>query len=214
MNAIRQLLDQVIVTGQLPDADDITAAVTRGATVAERQTARQEIRRTARRIIGAVELNVPDQAAQLAADTAEALARFTNDDTAKGPRELAAGVPRSQQFDPGTPKKRSVDAQPLHELLAGATRGGIRAVELDKLRTRSGASADEVSQWRKDVLNASREVARVYGAGNQGLARRMAAEFAEEHAGMLAGPATTDPHADVDDPRELAALVSRGRGHN
>lgn len=208
MNQIHTLLTRVVETAQLPSADEIRDVVDRGSSVAEKVDARKQIERAAKRIIGALDAGMADKARQHAEDTADSLGHMTSDggDDAT-PRALAERITASQPQD----QDRRPSSAPVKSLLlAGLRLGGARPSDLDDLVTRRDASEDEVAKWRERVIEASREVSRVYQSGNQGAARRLAAEHAVGLADMLAPAERVDPAAGIDDPRELARLIHRG----
>lgn len=208
MNQIGNLLAEVLATGKVPTVTAVADVVDRGTSTTDRHAARTKIYRAAKQIVQALDSGLPDQAEQLVTDTADELGEFTSGgDTSHNPRELADKISAEQHTrKPAGPKP---DIAPLRELLTLATRNGLAASDLDKVRTRTGATAEQVQQWRSDVLADARKINQAYAAGNQGLARRMAAEAAVEHSDLLAAPERVDPAEGVDDPRELAALVSR-----
>ncbi|MDB5288735.1 MAG: hypothetical protein JWR05_3684 [Mucilaginibacter sp.] len=215
MNPVHQLLEQVVDTGRLPDTEAIAAVVTRGHSVRDRETARRGILREARRIIGALDSGLPDQARAAAEDAAETYAEFTDDDTARDGRDLAADVPRARAHAftmPANPN--SAGARQLEEVLGSRVRDRVTAADLDRITTRTDATAKQVAEWRDEILAASRQISRTYASGQQGTARRLVKEAAVRFADMVADPDGRDPNEDIDDPRELAALVARSHNHS
>lgn len=215
MNAIQLLLDQVLATGDLPTDDDIEGVVTRGSTVRDKQQARVSIRRAAKKMLNAMDSGLADQAAQLAEATAFELADYTTGDTKPaGPRELAADIPRTREHTTLSPRNsRATGARELASLLESRVRTGVSAADLVALKLRADATDTERSRWRADVIAAGRRIKGAHAAGQQAVTRRLASEYATNLADMLAEPDGRDPHEDINDPRELAALVNSRHGN-
>lgn len=211
-NTIRALLDDVVRTGRVPDYVTVRAAITKYSSVAERREIEKRVRIAAAKIVNALDSNLPDAAAEHAADIGESLSVHT---AAGGPspRDLAAEVPRADSVAAMSrvPGRSRIAAEPLRELLRGATQRGLRAAELDTLSTRPGLTGEERTRWRAEVVAAANEVQRVFASGNQGKARALADEHAGRLGAELIEPEHTDPHADITDPRQLAALLPRDR---
>lgn len=201
-NPIRELLDQVLTTGKLPTDEQISAVVTRGDSVRERHEARHGIQIAARRIRNALDSGLPDQAAAAADDAADTWAAYTG----AGATSIAL-PPRNQPHAPApkAPASRH-GAEQLRDLFGSRIRGGLTAADLDRLDLANGVTAEQ----RAEILAAGRRVAATYSAGQQGVARRLVDEYAQQYAGVVAEPDGRDPHEDIEDPRELAALVGRG----
>lgn len=216
MNPIHQLLDEVLETGRPPTADAINAAVTRGPTVRDKQAARDTIRRTAAKIVNAMDSGLADQGANLAAATAEELAAYTHGGhEAPTSRDLAAAVPRSRKYAAQTPaNSANIATRELGDLLGSRIRTGLTTTDLDKIELRDDLTAAERADWRSEATAAAEKIRTVYAAGQQGVARRLVAEYADTLSQAVATPERRDPHEDTTDPRELADLVPRTRGHN
>lgn len=207
-NTIATLLEHVVETGRVPDHVDVRGAITRFGSVRERREIEQKVRVAAKRIVNALDSNLPAQAAQHAADVAEALAAHTAAGAAEsGDEQWQRGWTR--QHSPDGPPTRSKATEPLRALLRGATRGEVRARDLDALSLREGMSADERAQWRQDVLSEARNVQRVYRAGDQAAARGLADRAAAQLGVDMTEPEVEDPAEGISDPRELAALLPR-----
>lgn len=209
MNKIAKLLEQVRTTAQLPDPADVADVIDRGTTVQEKRQAREQVMRAAKRIVNALDAGLPDQARSLAEDTAEGLAHLTKDGGDEHTaRALAERITATEAS--GERRNRPSSAPLRNTILTGANTGGIRADDLDEFELDRNATDEQRAAWREQVLETSRQVSRLHAAGDLAGARRLAAERALDHAGMLDVVEHRDPLADVDDPRLLADAIRRG----
>ncbi|WP_232667893.1 hypothetical protein [Pseudonocardia sp. TRM90224] len=209
MNAIAQLLSEIVATGQVPTDEAIAEVVTKGRSVAARREARQRIRNTARRIVNALDSGLPDQAGQLAEDVGEDLAGFTSGGGGNDPRSLAEKVGRPKYSEDRPKQDRSHVAQ-LQDLLRSRIRVGVTSDDLTTVQLRDDATPAQRAEWADQVKTASRRIANAYQGGQQGLARELTSEYAAKYSDLVAPTGERrDPNEHVDDPRELAALVRR-----
>lgn len=211
-NTIRELLDDVAQTGELPDDQTIRAAVTKYSSVTERREVEKRVRIAAKKIVGALDSGLPDQAAEHAADVSEALSGHTDagaveSDDAPWPGQW------NREYSPEPPKtRRSETGRRVADVLAAAAVGAkLGPRDVEKLTADLHDDVDPVA-FRRELDDAADEIRRVHAAGGLASARHLAAEHGMSLGECLREPEPVDQYDGVTDPRELAALLPRGGG--
>jgi len=203
MTTLKSLLDSVVRTGQVPTLEEIAPLITRG-TKDQRDRARKSIRRACREIAAAKQQQHPDAAAQLAQDATETFGPYT----AAGEAVDVSSIP----FRPaGTSNARAkFDRQalaPLRDLFARAACGEtIYRDEIESLNL-VDATPEETLSWRTQVAKAAEEANRYHAAGQFGNASAFGQEAALSLGHMLRPGSPDRTPDDVNDPRQLAALI-------
>jgi hypothetical protein len=202
-NTIRELLDGVVMTGRVPDSEAIRAAVTTYSSVAERREVEKKVRIAAKKIVGALDSNLPNQAAEHAADIGEALAAHTS----AGASAAAAELPPRTERNYVDPTGRISDgARRTMSLLEAAAAGApLGPKDLENVL----ADARDPNAARAAIEKAAAEVREVHATGQLGAARAMAKEHGLRLGDLIADREPVDPFDGIDDPHELAAMLPR-----
>lgn len=121
------------------------------------------------------------------------------------------GVDRDARIAAARESKRL--REPLRELLALAGPGkGVDPRDIDAITLRADISAEQRQAFRAAVQKEGDRIARLYAQGQHGESRAVAEQIAVKLSDSLAPAADhRDPHADVTDPRALAAAIRGGR---
>jgi hypothetical protein len=218
VNAIREVLAEVVRSGKLPSTDDVDPIFTRGL-ISEIQEAKRGLQREALRIRNAQQDDDHSDIEDVVDDIiGAAVAKYGHLTKADRNREEAVPeAPTGPDTEGVEGRRRAAQDQrkrvaPLREILALAGRaGGVDGRDLDSLNLRPDTTDEQRVKWRGDVVAAGKRVVRLYNGGNLQESRRLAEDLAERLSAQLA---ETEPHrdpmADVEDPRQLADAI-RGK---
>ena len=212
-NAIRELLEGVAATGELPTEADIAAALPSTSSASGRAGDKRGLLTAARKVraLRGPHSESDDPAAEIDEVIAGVEEKFSPGlagrmaDQVRGARDnsTAAIEQRRQQA-----QRQRKTVEPLVEILklAGPA-GGVDMAEVDQLALRDDVTAEQRQQFRTHVAAAAKRVSTVHRSGAQGPARQIAEQAANELGGVLAPVVHRDPHGDLDDPHELANVI-------